>query len=1052
MEVVAGFQSYYRPGRWCPVVVTLTNQPAQGDAGDQDLAFRGRVVLEYASHTPSPPGYRFERTVEVPAFSTQRVVLFAKFIEPAGPNLTAGPPVPEVRLLTQAGRQVLSKAAHITPLMKDEVLFVVVSDTPRTLALPIPREASSLIQTVTISPRELQDSWAGYDGCDALVFPGWPSEASNPSRIAAIEDWVSMGGTLVMLGGAGTASYADRFVQGLLPVTLDGTAPVRLSDAGIGEGDNAVDVLAARARAKPGAAVIASGMIGGKESALLAQRDLGNGQVLFLAFDLSTGARALRSLLSGPFFSVMPVPSILDWKHAVHDHLGKARLVTGAAARPPNLGLIILLCVLYTVLVGPVNFFLLARRNRIQLAWVTVPIIVFFFSGMTYAIGVATKGGRDIARQTTLLESVQGERLFSSLSYLSIFVSSSGNYEVQPIEPRIFAGDATRWTRIERVQDERWTTIGDAASLTLGAGGLPVLRTADNRVLVDRWPLRTFDTTQFELRGPVELPGAIEADTRFEHSPLPEPFETLTLRGVITNNTGIDLIETYILLGGRQYRLPALADGESLDLADHDVSLVARDTASRADAWAAWPRAQGPNDAGWRDIADFDTGSLSDDDREISLENARRFLAGMFRPGPAARILPPMDGGLYFAGIGERPDLDASLGDLAPEVGSQAVILKVRLYPEPPVGKFKIPAELVQMRLAEVVRDNRFDLNSRRQGPPAFEVEGSTGLLIFETPFRSDRLRITGIRDLLLHNSAETNSDLLANVYRLEDSVPALWVNDRTPNPDDSLATPRNGRGILRIAAQRKEDARRLAWSRPREHCRRRAHRAAARGGGTALRRPMASLLALLALPGAAGAELLAWQGVEGAPQEATLVLAQGGATAARAALRVQVEGARAVTLQVTGASLVARPGIPALVRAESRSTSAGATLDAEAPLFRACVDASDSWRVTVWADGPGGGLRRWDGAPLAADPEAPLATWQQGEFPEPPAPPPAIRFLPRPAPPAPAPNAAAPEKPAPSAPDPPELSDPSDPFQLESEPPPVEAPTPPPGDAPAPA
>lgn len=797
MEASAGLQTYYRPGRWTPVVVTITNTPRQGAAGDDSLTFRGSIALDYASHSSNPGRVEFRTDVEVPAFTTQRYVLFARFHEPVGIAATAVVAMPEVRLLSPAGRILQTRPMSLTPVSKDQVLIGIVTDTPRSLAFPIPRGAGGVYQTVTITPRELHDSWAGYDGLDVLAFPGWPDAASTPGRIRALREWAAMGGTLLFLGGANTASYADPFLEGMLPVALQGSRSATVSSAGFAPGPDGVEALVSRASAAPGAEVLASALVAGEETVLLARQGVGTGQIVFVGLDLLSGAPPLRAQVAEAFFSILPFPSMLDWRYLVHDHLGRATLVTGAAARPPNLGLIILLCVLYTALVGPVNFFLLARRQRIQLAWITVPAIVFLFSGLTYAFGTASKGGEDIARQTTLIETVEGESEGRMTSYISVFAARAGRFQAEPLEEAATLGDAARWTRVDRFLDQGWTSIADAT----GTGGTtfgqqaPVLRTEGRQVRIDRWPLRTFDTAQFELRGPAALRGPISSNARIEAIAAAGGYR---FAGVVANDTEHDFPESYLFFGGQAYPLGPLPSGQGIDLAERDMAFsIGRDSVT-------FLRSAGGG--GWRDIETLLAPGADDSDAEIARENARKLLFGMFEPSPATRVLPPMAGRVFFAGIAEDPGLGIRMAP-APDRGSQGVIVLARLFPEPPAAGIALPPRLVQHHLAGFQSDSRFEINARRSGPPVFEMNESRMLLFFESPFRGAGVEVAALGGSVASNAAETSSNLFFEAFPLVAGDPALLpASGMARNPGGSFATRWNGRGIARFGVERSED------------------------------------------------------------------------------------------------------------------------------------------------------------------------------------------------------------------------------------------------------
>jgi hypothetical protein len=57
---------------------------------------------------------------------------------------------------------------------------------------------------------------------------------------------------------------------------------------------------------------------------------------------------------------------------------------------------------LYIIVIGPVNYLVLKRRNRRELAWATIPALVILFSGIAYLTGFQLKGNEAIVNQMSV--------------------------------------------------------------------------------------------------------------------------------------------------------------------------------------------------------------------------------------------------------------------------------------------------------------------------------------------------------------------------------------------------------------------------------------------------------------------------------------------------------------------------------------------------------------------------------------------------------------------------------------------------------------------------
>ena len=63
---------------------------------------------------------------------------------------------------------------------------------------------------------------------------------------------------------------------------------------------------------------------------------------------------------------------------------------------------------LYITVIGPINYFILRRLKRTELAWVTVPVLVVIFTSLAYFSGYLYRGTRPILNRIMLAQAWQG--------------------------------------------------------------------------------------------------------------------------------------------------------------------------------------------------------------------------------------------------------------------------------------------------------------------------------------------------------------------------------------------------------------------------------------------------------------------------------------------------------------------------------------------------------------------------------------------------------------------------------------------------------------------
>jgi hypothetical protein len=398
MRVRAAYDGHYKVGEWFPVQVDLSND------GTGTVAGQVQVV---AKNDSGGDGTTYVRDIELPAPSHKQVTL-TTFAATYARSF-------DVRLVS-GSNTLLSQTVSVEPVEYPAFLLGVVSaDTGLLNVLngeslgtlgdgvgstaPGGTVAASRVTVAHLQPGDLPANAAALAGLDALILAG--TDTSNlPGEVhAALAGWVVRGGTLVVAGSGTTpAGLSD-----LLPVQVTGTRQAAdftalsaysaitspLTSAG------PVLVAAAAPAGDRNARVLASDAAG----PLLAERSYGAGTVLFLALDPAQpplqGWRGTLPLWQRAL-STTSVELSMAAGRRLHSYSGYGYGSDGnplsAGVELPNAWLVGGFLLAYILLVGPVNYLVLRARKQVELAWVTIPVLIALFVLGAYLLGVATRG------------------------------------------------------------------------------------------------------------------------------------------------------------------------------------------------------------------------------------------------------------------------------------------------------------------------------------------------------------------------------------------------------------------------------------------------------------------------------------------------------------------------------------------------------------------------------------------------------------------------------------------------------------------------------------
>ena len=133
--------------------------------------------------------------------------------------------------------------------------------------------------------------------------------------------------------------------------------------------------------------------------------------------------------------TLSPAPG--PWANGIQDGYAATQAVASIPGlRLPSVWQLLLFLFAYTLVIGPINFLVLRRLRRRELAWVTIPVLVLLFSAITFFTGFRTRGGAAVLNEMSVAYgSVEAERVRTQ--------SIVGLYS--PRRGRPAAGD--RWRR-----------------------------------------------------------------------------------------------------------------------------------------------------------------------------------------------------------------------------------------------------------------------------------------------------------------------------------------------------------------------------------------------------------------------------------------------------------------------------------------------------------------------------------------------------------------------------------------------------------------------------
>jgi hypothetical protein len=431
------FDGNFKYGDWLPIEVTLENY--------------GEAVEAQVETTISSPyngttfNTTFRREVSLGQRANKRLILYIQpFVQTANVSRNV---VYDAKVELKINNQKLDeKSVKLQPLNPSDYLVGALVSDPNVLTglnnLKVGPQRSR-VTAVALNLAEIPDRMEGLRSLNALIISETATDGLTGAQRTALRDWVSTGGQLLLMGGNGWGRVREAFDSSFLPFdVLDFANITDVSSLLPVPGEKALlakPVAMARGQVLQGARALAFGPPTGNAgpSPMITERRLGGGRVIAVAVDLTA-------------------PALLDWSgnsrswqelfnynagsnNALYSEQNpqlknaadlQAFISSVPDLQVPNLMPFLIIFGIYVLIMSPLNYLVLKRVGRLELAWVTIPLSIAVCTGVTISIANSQPPGQIIISQMSVVQVGPGQDNAQVRSYAALFSPEDRRYQV----------------------------------------------------------------------------------------------------------------------------------------------------------------------------------------------------------------------------------------------------------------------------------------------------------------------------------------------------------------------------------------------------------------------------------------------------------------------------------------------------------------------------------------------------------------------------------------------------------------------------------------------
>jgi hypothetical protein len=428
----------------------------------------------------------------------------------------------------------------------------------------------------------LPTDWRGYEGVDALILSTSRPEiysglTKDDARIRALDEWVRMGGRLVLCAGSHAEQVlgADGPLARFCPGRLERMVSLRQTGAlesYCGSRTSVPQVGNVRTALRVPRLSGVRGIVDAQEAdlPLVVRSALGFGQVIFVAADLDApplSAWTARPMLVAKLLDMPTGGGEESERGTALAHFGytdisgqlRSALDRFSGVRSTPFWLVAGLIVAYLLLIGPGDYFLLRKVvGRMEWTWLSFSAIVLLACLGAYVLAYRMKGDAIRVHQSDLVEVDAASGRLRGTTWLNVFSPRTEAFNLS-LQPRALDGGSL-------VDNRAWI-----AWLGLPGGGLGGMnpRTADPAMWREPYD---FSPSLDALHGvPIQVWSTKSLTAQWTATTAAFPRASLTddnrlLTGAVTNTLGFPLEDCLLAYGRFVYEVGTIGPGGSAEV------------------------------------------------------------------------------------------------------------------------------------------------------------------------------------------------------------------------------------------------------------------------------------------------------------------------------------------------------------------------------------------------------------------------------------------------------------------------------------------------------
>jgi hypothetical protein len=538
MKVEVGYDGYYRLGNDAPFFIEIDNKL-------KDI--NGELQIEMPDDNDNVILY--VTPVNLPNNSTKKFVI----------NVPMGKYLSKMQInIAEGNNKIFTKAVKITPGLSMETLGIgILSDDYESIKyinkIPIGNYTQFTTKTVKLTESMLTENADILKNFNVLVINNFDTSKLTEGAYKAIKRWVADGGLLLLGTGPSYSKtlgiFKDDFISGQIG-EVTSVATKLLYNVAQSSGALSMQLNALSMEFKNSETILAEG-----STPLVVRLNKGKGAVAIAAFDF--GLEPLSGWVGRAAFSEKLMQKLLpnynnpNFTKDIYI-MNNMYAIDNSLRSIPELprtdtGELVIVLLIYIIMVAPVSYLILKKLDKREWMWVTVPVVSVIFAFIVYRVGFETRMNEPIVNVINMVEfETNGSAV--SMSYAGVFTPNKTDLKIETTE-----NTTLKPTMV--IYNDRGPTLSEGKKEKTVIA--KVLSSPNNRVEYYKnsiWSMRTMT-----LNDNISRSGSFDVKVNRSNG---------AYQGSVTNHSGFDLQEGYIVTPNEVIPIGAIKNEETITLKD----------------------------------------------------------------------------------------------------------------------------------------------------------------------------------------------------------------------------------------------------------------------------------------------------------------------------------------------------------------------------------------------------------------------------------------------------------------------------------------------------